>query len=51
MMKYVLKLLKTTKVMLMLAYPMLTQNGLVPHQYFGNNIRHGPKSNNVPHGE
>ena len=35
-MKYVSKLLKTTKVMVMLAHSMLTQIALVPHQHFRN---------------
>ena len=49
-MKYASKLLKTTKVMLVLGYLMSTQKLLVPHQYFGNIIRYGPELNDISHG-
>ena len=47
--KYVSKLLMTTMATSKLAYSMLTQKALVPHQYFGNIIRYGPKSNDISH--
>ena len=49
-MKYASKLLKITNVILMLAYLRSTQKALVPHQYFGNIICHGPKSNDMLNG-